>query len=105
MTCCTFFKTNESSINGFFILDTNIYRNFVQGLDHAGILLKADEIREKENKLGYKSFCSIIVASELISHLAPNDPAKEHCYKALYLLNHHTKNVCLQTKVDLVLQS
>src|SRR4051812_3759720 len=76
---------------GHFLLDTNIYRTLSFGLDEATLNKKTEEMREKETRFNYGSICSVVVCLELISHLADTDPAREHCYKALYLLNHHTK--------------
>lgn len=76
---------------GYFLLDTNIYRILTYGLTETDILAKAKELREKESKFEHQRVCSVIVALELISHLTVSDPARQHCYKALFLLNHHTK--------------
>lgn len=73
-------------------LDTNIYRNLVRGINVSEVHMLAEKIRRAENDQNISAGIPIVVAMELISHLDPNDPHCEECFKALCLLFDHTKN-------------
>lgn len=73
-----------------FLLDTNIYRHLSNGLSGDQIISKALILAKAEQKKGFGSLCSVIVASELIYHLLDSDPEQLDCYNALFLLRYHT---------------
>ena len=81
-----------------FLLDSNIYRSIAENLAEKDIVNKAREMSEAEKAKGFQSLCSVVVASELISHLVDGDPVKANCYKALCLLRYHTFNESIHTK-------
>lgn len=76
-----------------FILDTNAYRNLVEGLDFPEVYRLAKTLKSAEDKAGHTTALSIVVSMELIQHLLDGDAAKERCYKALCLQWYHTRRL------------
>jgi hypothetical protein len=74
-----------------FILDTNAYRNLIEGLTLSEVHQLAEKMRTAEDNKGHTAGLSIVVSMELIKHLGKDDPAKERCYKALCLQWLHTR--------------
>jgi hypothetical protein len=71
-----------------FILDTNVYRNLVEGKDLKQIRTELETVQNLKKAKGFKTIFSNIVAIELIYHLLDTNQVKDICFRGLfYLIN------------------